>query len=217
MGGDLLRVSKTNRLSTVHRRVRMDYIGVKRVDAAGEIVGELRLLGLFTSKAYMEPASRIPLLHRKLAQIVAAEDLFEGSHDHKLAVELFESFPKDELFTADWQDLRRSVVSLLELQEQVNVRLIARVDLEERIVALVVAMPRDRFNAELRLALGQALPGALRRRVGRLPPVARRVGRRAHPLHRPRARRHPRRVAAASWSRRSPRSRAPGTTASRSA
>ena len=133
----------------------MDYIGVKRVDAAGEIVGELRLLGLFTSKAFLEPASRIPLLHRKLEQIVAAEDFFEGSHDHKLAVELFESFPKEELFTADWQDLRRSVVSLLDLQEQANVRLIARVDLEERIVALVVAMPRDRFNAVLRVALGK--------------------------------------------------------------
>ena len=134
----------------------MDYIGVKRVDAAGEIVGELRLLGLFTSKAYLEPASRIPLLHRKLEQIVAAEDFFEGSHDHKLAVELFESFPKEELFTADWQDLRRSVVGLLNLQEQANVRLIARVDLEERIVALVVAMPRDRFNAVLRVALGSS-------------------------------------------------------------
>ena len=52
--------------SPVHRRARMDYVGVRRVSADGEIVGEARMLGLFTTKAYAEPASETPLLHRKL-------------------------------------------------------------------------------------------------------------------------------------------------------
>jgi glutamate dehydrogenase len=55
---ELLIYSKTQAYSTVHRRARMDYIGVRRVDERGEIVGEARLIGLFTSKAYMEPAAR---------------------------------------------------------------------------------------------------------------------------------------------------------------
>ena len=66
----------------------------------GEIVGEARLVGLFTSKAYMEPAAKTPLLHHKLEQIITAEDLIPGSHDYKEVVELFESFPRDELFQA---------------------------------------------------------------------------------------------------------------------
>ena len=33
--GDLLIVSKTNRLSRVHRRVRLDYVGVRRISAPG--------------------------------------------------------------------------------------------------------------------------------------------------------------------------------------
>ncbi len=98
--GDLLIVSKTNRLSRVHRRVRMDYIGVRRISSEGEIVGEARMLGLFTTKAYSEPASQTPLLHRKLRQILRSEDLIEGSHDYKASVSLFDSFPKDELFAA---------------------------------------------------------------------------------------------------------------------
>ena len=98
--GDLLVFSKTNAYSTVHRRARMDYIGVRKVNAEGEIVGESRLIGLFTSKAYMEPATKTPLLHHKLEQILEAEDLIPGSHDYKEAIELFESFPKDELFQA---------------------------------------------------------------------------------------------------------------------
>ena len=56
--GDLLIVSKTNRLSRVHRPVRMDYIGVRRISPDGEIVGEARMLGLFTTKAYASPRAR---------------------------------------------------------------------------------------------------------------------------------------------------------------
>jgi glutamate dehydrogenase len=152
-GGDLLIYSKTNRLATVHRRARMDYIGVRRVSDDGRIVGELRLIGLFTSKAYMEPASRIPLLQRKLVQILEAEDLFEGSHDYKAVVTIFESFPKDELFAADTAELRRSVMTLLHLQEQQQVRLLVRRDLYGRSVSLLVALPRDRFNTDLRRRL----------------------------------------------------------------
>ena len=152
-GGDLLIYSKTNRESTVHRRARMDYIGVRRVSDDGRVVGEARLIGLFTSKAYMEPASKTPLLHRKLNQILEAEDLFEGSHDYKAVVSIFESFPKDELFAASVDELREQVMGLLHLQESQHVRLFVRRDLYGRSVSLLVALPRDRFNAEVRQRL----------------------------------------------------------------
>ena len=105
--GDLLVNAKTSAYSTVHRRAPMDYIGVRKVSPDGAIVGEARLLGLFTSKAYMEPAAKTPLLHHKLEQIIAAEDLIPGSHDYKEVVELFESFPKDELFQGTAEELRQ--------------------------------------------------------------------------------------------------------------
>src|ERR671930_1983126 len=112
-GGGLLLVSKTNRLSPVHRRARMDYVGIRRVAPGGDVVGEARMIGLLTTKAYTEPASDSPLLHRKLEDVLAAEDLIEGSHDYKAAVSLFDSFPKDELFAAPPEDLGRAVVALL--------------------------------------------------------------------------------------------------------
>jgi glutamate dehydrogenase len=149
-GGDLLIYSKTNRTSTVHRRARMDYIGIRRVSPEGRIVGEARMVGLFTSKAYTEPASKTPLLHRKLQQILDAEDLFEGSHDYKAVVTIFESFPKDELFAASTEELREQVMGLLHLQEAKHIRLFVRRDLYGRSVSLLVAIPRDLFDAEKR-------------------------------------------------------------------
>ncbi len=154
-GGDLLVFSKTNSYSTVHRRARMDYIGVRVVDAEGLVTGEARLIGLFTSKAYMEPAAKTPLLHHKLEQIITAEDLIPGSHDYKEVVELFESFPKDELFQASADELRRLVIGLLQLEKHGGIRVLVRRDLYGRSVSVVVALPRDRFNAALRKRLQQ--------------------------------------------------------------
>ena len=153
--GDLLVFSKTNAYSSVHRRARMDYIGVRIVNPQGEILGEARLIGLFTSKAYMEPATKTPLLHHKLEQILEVEDLIPGSHDYKEVVELFESFPKDELFQASTQELRRLVVGLLQLEKHGGIRVLVRKDLYGRSVSVVVALPRDRFNAALRKRLQQ--------------------------------------------------------------
>ena len=146
--GDLLIVSKTNRLSPVHRRVRMDYVGVRRVSADGGIVGEARMLGLFTTKAYAEPASQTPLLNRKLRQILRHEDLIEGSHDYKAAVSLFDSFPKDELFAAPAKDLRRAVVALLALEGD-RVRLLGRRSHDGRSASLIAAVPAARYDPEL--------------------------------------------------------------------
>ena len=151
--GDLLVFSKTNAYSTVHRRARMDYIGVRRVNADGEIVGEARMIGLFTSKAYMEPAAKTPLLHHKLEQVLTAEDLIPGSHDYKSATTLFESFPKDELFQASAGELRRLISGLLQLERHGGIRVLVRRDLYGRSISIVVALPRDRFNADLRKGL----------------------------------------------------------------
>jgi glutamate dehydrogenase len=159
LGGDLLLVSKTNRLSPVHRRARMDYVGIRSVSQGGAVVGEARMIGLFTTKAYAESASETPLLHRKLQRILAAEDLIEGSHDYKAAVSLFESFPKDELFAAPTEDLRRAVVALLGLHPDQG-RVMGRLDADGRGAAVIVALPKGRYDA----ALLEKLRAFLRRR-----------------------------------------------------
>ena len=155
--GDLLVISKTNQLSSVHRRAKMDYVGIRIVGSKGETVGEARLLGLFTSKAYMESVSRIPVLRQKLAEITSGEDLIEGSHDHKAIVALMESFPKDELFGLPTEDLHRVLMGLLALQERAQVRLFVRRELLDRGVRVLVSMPRDRYSADLRRRLQDLL------------------------------------------------------------
>ncbi|MDP9184251.1 MAG: NAD-glutamate dehydrogenase [Actinomycetota bacterium] len=151
--GELLVITKTKAYATVHRRARMDYVGVRILDPDGTIVGEARLIGLFTSKAYMEPAAKTPLLHHKLDQIIRAEDLIPGSHDYKEVVELFESFPRDELFHGTSEELRALVVGLLQFEKHGGIRVLVRKDLYGRQVSIVVALPREKFSAPLRKRL----------------------------------------------------------------
>ena len=147
--GDLLLVAKTNAVSPVHKNERMDYVGVRRVSRSGDIVGESRLLGLFTSKAYAERASETPLLHRKLRQALDSEDLIEGSHDYKAAVALFDSFPKEELFAAPVDDLRGAVVALIGLEGSDQVRLLGRRDADGRSASIILGLPRARYSEKL--------------------------------------------------------------------
>ena len=156
-GGDLLIVSRTNATSTVHRQIRMVYIGVKKVGGDGTIHGEHRFIGLFAQKAYAEPATHIPVLRRKLRQILEREDVVDHSYDERALRVLFDAFPKHELFAADTDELRHTLVELLEIQRSQDVRLLVRSDETGRSMSVLVAVPRERFNAAIRLKVQQLL------------------------------------------------------------
>ncbi|MFX8585807.1 hypothetical protein ABTM35_20170, partial [Acinetobacter baumannii] len=67
---ELLRIAKANRRSTVHRSAYLDAIGIKQYDAEGRVVGEKLFLGLFTSTAYMQRPTDIPLLREKVRAVI---------------------------------------------------------------------------------------------------------------------------------------------------
>lgn len=157
VGGPILIVSKTNAESTVHRRARMDYIGVKKLDDGGRVVGERRFLGLFTSKAYSEPADAIPILRRKLEGILEASGAPPGSHDYKEIITIFNSMPKEDLFQASTEEMDREVQTVLNLlfADQVSVTL--RPDPLGRGVSIMVILPRGKFSGEVRHRIQDAL------------------------------------------------------------
>ncbi|MEJ2547294.1 MAG: NAD-glutamate dehydrogenase, partial [Gemmatimonadota bacterium] len=157
VGGPMLIVSKTNALSPVHRRVRMDDISVKRIGPEGEVEGERRFLGLFTAKAFAQDASRIPILRRKLREILEAEQVDKGSHDHGLVVRTFNSLPKEELFLTPVADLVRMIDTVLETHGTEEILVYARPDSLRRGVNVMVILPRRKFSGEVRRSVQRAL------------------------------------------------------------
>ncbi len=149
-GGRVFVVTKTNAEATVHRPARMDYIGIKKLSDSWQVLGEHRFLGLFTSKAHSTPVESIPILRRKLRQVLELDDALPGSHDYKSIVSVFNSMPREELFWSDAAQIHRDIRTILGLEQERGVRLTMRPDPLGRGIGVMVIMPRESFNAEVR-------------------------------------------------------------------
>ena len=146
----VLNLTKANSRATVHRPSYLDYVGVKRFDAAGEVTGERRFLGLYTHTAYSASPWEIPVLRRKAQRVVERSGLLLGSHDHKALVEILETYPRDELFQISEDELFETALGILHLGERRRVRLFVRRDAFGRFLSCLVYMPRERFDTENR-------------------------------------------------------------------
>jgi glutamate dehydrogenase len=157
---ELLILTKANSTATVHRGELLDYVGIKTFDARGQVDGEHRFLGLWTSTAYFGSPREIPVLRRKVERVIEHFGLDPAGHDGKAVLAVLETYPRDELFQAGIADLIRIVRGVVNLYERRTVRLLVRRDPYHRFYSCLVYVPRDRYNTEVRQRIEQiALAG----------------------------------------------------------
>ncbi len=156
-GPDFLIVTKANVKSVVHRRAYMDYVGIKRFDASGKVIGELRVVGLFTSTAYTRPASEIPLLRLKVQRIIDQFGFDPQSHSGKMLINTLESYPRDDLFQIELPLLANFCEQINELGDRPRIRVLSRVDHFDRFVSVLVYVPREQYDSDVREKIGTYL------------------------------------------------------------
>ncbi|CAA7621849.1 NAD-glutamate dehydrogenase [Magnetospirillum sp. UT-4] len=154
--GRPLLVTKSAQLSAIHRPVRMDVIGAKRLGADGEAVGMHAFLGLFTAAAYTRDPAGIPLLRAKVAAVQARAGFPPSGHDAKALANILETFPRDELFQMSEDALYAVAIGILRLRRRPRPALFVRADEFGRFVSCLVFLPRDHYDTPLRLTV-QAL------------------------------------------------------------
>jgi len=156
-----LLLTKSNARSTVHRSGHLDYIGVKRFDDQGRVVGERRFLGLFTSIAYHAKVADIPLLRRKVQAVKARAALLPGGHTAKALAATLEQYPRDELFQVEVDELFTTAMGILRLGERQRTRLFLRRDAFGRFTTCLVYVPRENYNTDVRARMQTLLTQAL--------------------------------------------------------
>jgi glutamate dehydrogenase len=161
----LLIVTKTAMRARVHRRVHMDYVGVKRFAADGRLVGETRIVGLFTSTAYTRSTRSIPYLRRKVDAILARAGFNPEGHSGKALINVLENYPRDELFQVDEDTLYSFSLAVLQLGERPRIRVLPRRDRFNRFVSILVYVPRERYGSGVRSRIGDYLADAYKGRV----------------------------------------------------
>ncbi|SCF09259.1 NAD-glutamate dehydrogenase [Micromonospora mirobrigensis] len=153
----LLIITKANSRATVHRSAYLDYIGFKIFNEAGEVVGERRFLGLFSTAAYRTSVRELPVVRRKVAEVLDRSGLSQRSHSGKDLLQILETYPRDELFQIKTDDLYHAVIGVLRMAGRRQLRVFLRRDAYGRFISCLIYLPRDRFTTQNRLRMQDIL------------------------------------------------------------
>ncbi|SBS32435.1 NAD-specific glutamate dehydrogenase [Marinomonas spartinae] len=157
---NILILTKSTAISTVHRPVHLDYLGIKRFDKKGEVIGEWRFFGLYSSAAYIARMQDVPLLRKKLAHIIEKANVDPNSHKGKNLKHILNSYPRDEMLHAPVEELYGIIERILAIQERRQLRVFIRKDIYGRFLNALVYVPRDRYNTEIRIKMQDILMNA---------------------------------------------------------
>jgi glutamate dehydrogenase len=152
-------ITKANVKSRVHRRVHLDYIGVKLFAPDGTLEGELRIIGLFTANAYTGSTATVPFLRLKVQKILERAEFDPKSHAGRALLNVLESYPRDELFQVEEDTLYKFALEIMSLSDRPRVRVLARPDNFNRFVSVLVFIPKDRYDTTVRRRVTQFLAG----------------------------------------------------------
>jgi glutamate dehydrogenase len=161
LSDQLLLIAKTNTISSVHRSAYTDYIGIKRFDRNGKLIGIQLVIGLYTSSAYNSNPRYIPFLRLKVSKVLKRSKLALNGHDGKALFNILETLPRDDLFQASTDELYELALGILHLQERQRTRLFIRRDSYNRYFSCLVFVPREKFNTDLRRKIQKVLTKGL--------------------------------------------------------
>ncbi len=152
-----LLITKAGTVSTVHRRVSCDLVSVKGFDRQGRVTSETRFLGLYTSAALATSPMQIPVLRRKVAEVIDELGFSASGHSGKALVHVLEAFPREELFEASAERLKSMALGLLSLLDRPRPKLFVRPDAFGRFLSTLVYVPRDSYTSGIRESIGRML------------------------------------------------------------
>ncbi|UYN99771.1 MAG: NAD-glutamate dehydrogenase [Devosia sp.] len=156
-GPEPVLVTKANIRSRVHRRAHLDYVGVKLYDGAGKAKGELRVVGLYTAQALATPHTDVPIIRRKIAEVMRHSGVDPLGHAGRTLLGALDSYPRDELFQIDTEQLAEFAEAIAALYDRPRVRVLPRIDRFDNFVSILVFVPRDRYDGAVRARITRYL------------------------------------------------------------
>ena len=154
---DPMSFSKASVRSTVHRPAYPDFITVRQFAEDGSVIGEARIVGLYTSPVYRQSPFKIPYINSKVTGILERSGLPGKSHHGKDLEQILEIFPRDELFQTPSDELFETVMAILRIQERKRIKLFIRQDPYGPFCSALVFIPRDVYSTDLRQRMEKIL------------------------------------------------------------
>ncbi|MCG8668947.1 MAG: NAD-glutamate dehydrogenase [Pseudomonadales bacterium] len=157
LANKLLVFGKSGTKSRIHRPAYMDFVAVRKFDDKGHVIGEYRLLGLYTSRVFNNSPRGFPIIGRKVDDVIKGSQLDPSGHDGKRLFQILETFPREELFQTPTEELLKTAVGILQIQERRRLRLFVRKGQFGRFVTCLIYTPREGYSTGLRKRFQQVL------------------------------------------------------------
>ena len=161
-GNQALTLATSEVRSTVLRRSYMDELRLQIFNGAGRATGERRFVGLFTPVAAHQSVRRIPVIREKVQAVRERLGFSPRSQQSKDLLAVLETFPRDELFHIDVDDLTRLAGDILRAEALRRTRVFVRPDSYGRFMSTLVFFPRRRYSTAVRLLMEQELRQAFK-------------------------------------------------------
>ncbi len=150
-------ITTTEGRSPIHHDEYCDVVVIKRYDADGNPQGTVRFLGLFSSEVYNTLPRRIPVVRRKIEQVMLRAGLREGGHAAKQLRDILDMLPRDELFESSVRELMALALGVQTVREAQRLRLFVRRDRYGRFYSCLIYQHRERYSSTTRRAMSDAL------------------------------------------------------------
>lgn len=141
---DQITFDKSQVRSSIHRGAYLDRVTVK---TGTETV---QFIGLYTSRVYQEFAIDIPVVRKKIREVLEQSQFTSGGHNFKQLSQILQVFPRDELLQIDVPQLADQALAVLRLQERNRNLLTLRFDTSGHFASVTLYVPRERYDTQLR-------------------------------------------------------------------
>ena len=154
---ELLVITKSSVRSSIQRPSHLDFLSIKKFDEHNSVIGEWCFFGLFSSHAYSTPHEQVPLVRAKIASLLKLTNTPENSYQGKALRRIINTFPRDEILQSSQSQLHNTIRGILDCHGRRQLRVFLRPDSHGFFVAVMVYVPRDNFNTQIRLRLQELL------------------------------------------------------------
>ncbi|HEX6351610.1 NAD-glutamate dehydrogenase [Actinophytocola sp.] len=154
---DLLILTEASAPSSVYRSTFPYYVGVKTFAEDGTVTGEHRFLGVFTINALHEDVLDIPVVGRRVLEVIHRAGFPLESYTGQKMLEVIQNWPRSELFSTNADTLYQTTTGVIALADRRRLRLFLRRDPYRRFFSCLVFTPRDRYTTTSRIAMQNVL------------------------------------------------------------
>ncbi|WP_174557529.1 NAD-glutamate dehydrogenase domain-containing protein, partial [Nocardia vaccinii] len=126
-------------------------------EPGSSVAGTHVFAGTFTVTGSHEDILDIPVISRRVHQVIEWAGLDLTSFSGRAMLEMLQTFPRVELFATDARRLFETVSAVMNVGLRRQVRLFLRRDDRSSAVHCLVYLPRDRYSTDVRLRMQEVL------------------------------------------------------------